>query len=237
MEKLELTIPQELNDFESRILAKAVNHSSYVHQRAIAYCLGLAFIALGGGIINLNFSLGVNSLLAFAAIVAGATLQLAVFGYMVIPCQCGKRPVLTAQCRSHLVKQHSKRHTGMLILGCLAIGFAWNWTIFGLMGSVGLSLGANAMIAIAVQCFQTTGYFVFGLGLVTFGSAALNKTEWLQTNRVIPEKEVQKVARLTEETPDELHSLIDFHLKAGNINTADRLSQKLLTVIDAQNHD
>jgi len=236
MEKLELTIPQELNDFESRILAKAVYHSSYVHQRAIAYWLGLAFIAIGGGIISLNFSLDATSLLAFAAIVAGATLQVTVFGYMMIPCQCGKRPVLTAQCRSHLIKQQDKRHVAMLLLGCLAVGFAWNWFIFGIMGSVGMSLGANAMIAIAVQCFQTTGYFVLGLGLVTFGSAALNKTEWLHTNRVIPEKDVQKAARLTEETADELHSLIDFHLRAGNISTAERLSQKLLIVVDSQHH-
>jgi hypothetical protein len=236
MEKLELTMPQELNDLESRILAKAVYHSSYVHQRAIAYCLGLSFIALGGGIIGLNFSVDVTCLLAFAAIVAGATLQVAVFAYMMIPCQCGKRPVLTAQCRRHLIKQQSKLHVVVLLLGCLAIGFAWNFSIFGLMGSVGLSLGANAMIAIAMQCFQTTGLFVLSLGLVTFVSAVLNKTEWLQTNKVIPESEVQKVARLTEETPDELHSLIDFHLKAGNISTAERLSHKLLTVVESHHH-
>jgi hypothetical protein len=236
MEKLELTMPQELNDFESRILAKAVYHSSYVHQRAIAYCLGLSCIALGGGIIGLNFSLDTTSLLAFAAIVAGVTLQTAVFGFMMIPCQCGKRPVLTAQCRSHLIKQQSKRHLGLLLLGGLAVGLAWNLSIFGLMGSVGLSLGANAMIAMAIQCFQSTGCFVLGLGLVTFASAVLNKTEWLHTNEVIPEREVQKVAQLTEETPDELHSLIDFHLKAGNIATAERLSHKLLTVLESHYH-
>jgi hypothetical protein len=236
MEKLELTISQELNDLESRILAKAVYHSSYVHQRAIAYCLGLSFIALGGGIIGLNFSLDTMCLFAFAAIVAGATLQAAIFGYMMIPCQCGKTPIVTAQCRSHLVEQQSKRHISLLILGGIAVGLAWNLSIFGMMGSVGLSLGANAMIAIAIQCFQSTGCFVLGLGIVTFASAVLNKTNWLNTNNVIPEKEVQKAARLSEETPDELHSLIDFHLKAGNIATAERLSHKLLTVVESHNH-
>jgi hypothetical protein len=236
MEKLELTMPQELNDFESRILAKAVYHSSYVHQRAIAYWLGLAFIAFGVGIINLNFTLDTTSLLAFAAIVAGAALQLAVLGFMMIPCQCGKKPILTAQCRNHLIKLQSKRHVCMMLLGGFAVGIAWNWSIFVLMGSVGMSLGANAMIAIAMQCFQATGCFVLGLGLITFGSAVLNKTDWLHKNRVIPDKEIQKIAQLTEETPDELHSLIDFHLKIGNISTAERLSQKLLTVVDSHNY-
>lgn len=227
---------QELSDSESRILAKAVYHSSFVHQRPIAYALGVSLIALGSGIIGINFTLDATSLLAFAAIVAGATLQLAVFAYMQIPCQCGKNPVLTAQCRNHLVKNQNKKHVGLMCLGSLIVGIAWNYTIFGIMGSVGWSLGANAMFAIAVQCFQSTGCFILGLGIVTFLSAVRNKTDWLNSYKVIPDTEVQKIATLTEESEDDLHCLIDFHLKAGNLTTADRLSRKLLTVVETHKH-
>jgi hypothetical protein len=233
MEKMELTKHQELNEFERHLLSKPVYHSSYVHQRGIAGALGLSFVAIGCGIIGVTTFVDTFAVFSAAAIIMGALLEVFVFTAMLIPCRCGKTPTLTAKCRHRLTKLKNKRYMLAITTGSIGVGFAWNWYMFNLMASVGSTLGSMAMMAMAVQALQATGYFALTIGLLMMVSSILNKTDWLHMNRIIPEHEVQRIVGLTGETQDELHSLIDFHLKAGNISTAEKLSRKLLLMVES----
>jgi hypothetical protein len=58
-----------------------------------------------------------------------------------------------------------------------------------------------------------------------------NKSEEVH-DWALEEHEHVEIARLTGKTPEELDKMLQYHLKYGNIEEADRVSQKLLTLID-----
>jgi apolipoprotein N-acyltransferase len=54
---------------------------------------------------------------------------------------------------------------------------------------------------------------------------------------IIPESEQREVALLQGKTEEELNKLIEFHLKAGNLNEADNYSLQLMALAEKKKHE
>src|ERR1700679_4274442 len=95
-------------------LADPLTHKLRMHSRMFWLCLGF-FLLLTGCIIATQVSFSspgcpLYLLLATAAIFV-------CFGWMVLPCRCGRSPLLTAKARAQIAKHNSARNqVGILVL-------------------------------------------------------------------------------------------------------------------------
>jgi hypothetical protein len=195
-------------------------HKLQMHPRTFWLCLGFSLFTTGC-IIAAPISISYPGCPVYFLLAAAATFIC--FGWMFLPCRCGRSPLLTAKARAHIAKHNSARtQIGLLVLTIALVlplvGFDL-WLVDFLEKQFGRTL---------LDCYL--GWFAIALGSVTMLASALNKLP--RDHTVVSEHERAEADRLTGDTQEELDKLIDFHLKVGNFSQADAYSSKLLALAE-----
>ncbi|HEY9713145.1 MAG TPA: hypothetical protein V6C72_06725 [Chroococcales cyanobacterium] len=194
-------------------IVSAPVHFQMLHKRRAFILTGLALLAAGQGALFLYD----NLVIAVASTLIEATAVLVLMASMVIPCRCGKITLAHRSNRAHSVRQSKTtlRRAGIAIFAIVAVSIPLLLTIQFLFGE------ALARVAASLWCQ------LFGLLFLTIGSFNV-----LPLLPFTTKAEVTALSHASGETVDELHQLIDFHLKAGNLDLADTYSKQLLLLSD-----
>lgn len=174
----------------------------------------IGLMIIGAGIVSTNIGLGSLALYLSALMLAQALVMVCL---LFLPCRCGEEPCLTPYGRRQLRTAHPSK--------TIAI------SVFSVVAMVAAICLAHTFIS-GYLCGMFCGSALIVLGLITMVLSLTGQVARSLGIRLVPARDHARASQLSGDTVEELEQLIDYHLKAGNLERADVLSRRLLAMVE-----